>query len=217
MSPASLRWAGRFTRGWVRVYTTGLPRQAARERRDEIASDLWEHASDAGAGGAGARATAAQIFGRAVVGMPADVAWHVGELKGPQMETAENRTLIFAAVVAVLSIVMGILMLIGLSQGSWSLDDAGGPAIGAFYVFATVAGIAGPLVAVVGVHALRRAQAEGHSLTRSRTVLIVGTLGVALLGAALFWTIIGPLIAIGILWFWAVKISAWRGEPPASR
>ncbi len=212
MSPASLRWAGRLTRGWVRVYTAGLPRQVARERRDEIASDLWEHAVDAGAAGAGARATAAQIFGRAVLGMPADIAWHVGELKGPQMETSGSRTLVFAAVVAVLSIVMGILMLVGLSQGNWSADDA----VGAFYVFAMLAGIAGPFVAVAGVHALRRAEAEGHSLTRSRTLLVAGTVGVALLGGAVWWTIIGPLIAIGILWFWAVKIGEWRGDRPAA-
>ena len=156
--------------------------------------------------------TGAEIIGRAVLGMPADIAWHVGELRGPRIGASGSGTLVVAAVVAVLSIVMGVLMLIGLSEGSWSADGA----VGAFYVFAMLAGIAGPFVAVSGVQALRRDQAEGRSLRRSRAQLVAGTLGVALLGGAVFWTIVGPLVAIGILWFWTVKIGEWRGERLAS-
>ena len=213
MSALWLRWAGRFTRSWTRVYTTGLPRQVARERRDEIASDLWEHAIDAETVGSSAQATATQIVGRSVLGMPADIAWHVGELKGDTMETTSQRlTMATWGLIGLLSIVMGILMLVGLSQGNWSAGDA----IGAFYVFAMIAGIAGPFVAIAGVHALRRAEAEGQSLTRGRSLLVAGTLGVALVGGAIWWTIVGPLIAIGIVWYWAVKISEWRRDRPAT-
>ena len=215
MSAASLRGAGRFTRSWTRVYTTGLPCQIRQDRRDEIASDLWEHAADAGAAGAGARATAAHIFGRAVLGMPADIVWHVGELKGTPMDDLKHQTLrlVAAAVVGVLSIATGIGFLVGLSQGNWSADDP----LGALFVLAIITGIAGPFVAVVGLYALRRAQAEGQRLTRPRALLVGGTVGVALLGGAVFWTIVGPLIAIGILGYWAVKIGEWRGERPAPR
>lgn len=213
MSPTALRWGGRFTRGWVRVYTTGLPRTVARERRDEIASDLWEHATDAGVAGTSGRATAAHIFGRAVLGMPADIAWHVGALKGSATEDGTHQTLRFVAalLVGVLSVALGILFLVGLARGQWDADD---PVV-AFYVLAVVAGIAGPVVAVVGFYALRRAQAEGQSLTRSRVLLVGGTGGVALLGGAAFWTIIGPIVAIGIVGYWAVQFGEWRGDHPA--
>ena len=73
MSPWSLALTGRITRGWARLYTAGLPVAMGEERRGEIASDLWEQASWAGETGRGARATAAHMFARTVLGMPSDV------------------------------------------------------------------------------------------------------------------------------------------------
>ena len=212
MSAATAGWAGRVTRRWVRVYTTGLPRQVARERRDEIASDLWEHAADAGAAGAESRATAAQILGRTVCGVGADFAWLLDELKGSPMQhdTHDNLRLAAAAVVGLLSITLGIVFLAGGLEGPWSVDDA----FFEFTLLAVITGIVGPFVAVLGLYALRRAQAEGESLTRPRLLLIGGTGGVALLGGAAFWTILGPLVAIGIVGYWIVKIAEWRGERP---
>ena len=47
--------------------------------------------------------------------MPAEVAWPVSDFKGAPRETFGNRTLVVAAVAALLSIIMGILMLSGLA------------------------------------------------------------------------------------------------------
>jgi hypothetical protein len=42
MNPWPLALAGSRSRGLVRTYTTGLPAQLRAERKEEIASDLWE-------------------------------------------------------------------------------------------------------------------------------------------------------------------------------
>ena len=42
MNTWPLALAGSLTRGWIRTYTTGLPTQIHAERKEEIASDLWE-------------------------------------------------------------------------------------------------------------------------------------------------------------------------------
>ena len=60
---------------WVRLYTVGLPAQMRSDRRNEIQSDVWEHAqADANAGRAGGM-TAFGIGIRALLGMRADLAW----------------------------------------------------------------------------------------------------------------------------------------------
>ncbi len=37
----------RLVRGWVRLYTAGLPADVRDGRREEIDADLWEHAREA--------------------------------------------------------------------------------------------------------------------------------------------------------------------------
>ena len=53
---------------WCEVYTRGLSPAIAGERRDELASDLWEHA-------AAEPRPAASMLSRAIRGVPADLAW----------------------------------------------------------------------------------------------------------------------------------------------
>ena len=57
-----------MTRSWTGVYTTGLSRQVARERRDKVGSDLWEQEANARAVGAGAQSTAAHTVAWVVLG-----------------------------------------------------------------------------------------------------------------------------------------------------
>jgi hypothetical protein len=65
------RRAERIVLAWVRLYTRGLPDAVAADRRDELASDLWEQevAAD-GRGGTGL-----SMLWRMARGVPADVAW----------------------------------------------------------------------------------------------------------------------------------------------
>jgi hypothetical protein len=209
-----LRWAGRFTRGWARVYTVGLPARCARERRDEIASDLWEHATDEARSGSNAGATATEIFGRAVLGMPADLSWHLDELRGESMAFPTPRlTALLWIGVGLLSIVLAAGLLTALASGDWQIDDDA--SIVAFFgIFGVLAGIVGPFVALGGLYVLRRAQAERRSLTPARTLLIAGTGGIALFGVSVWWTIVGLAVAVGIAIYWARKLGDWRDEHP---
>jgi hypothetical protein len=65
------RRAQRIVLAWVRLYTRDLPDAVADDRRDELASDLWEQEVAAG-GGSG---TGLSMLWRMARGVPADVAW----------------------------------------------------------------------------------------------------------------------------------------------
>ena len=62
-----------ITRAWTHIYTAGLAGDTGKERRDQVASDLWDETHDAAAG----NAVAFSIFSRLVRGMPADIIWRV--------------------------------------------------------------------------------------------------------------------------------------------
>jgi hypothetical protein len=69
--------AARFARGWVHAVTRTADPEAARDRRDEIASDVHEQleeASQQGVLSAGSRS----VVSRVVRGMPADLIWRIG-------------------------------------------------------------------------------------------------------------------------------------------
>jgi hypothetical protein len=58
-------------RGWTSIYTRGLPDDVATRRRDEIASDLYEHADELGPSSGQQLA----VVGRVLWGIPADLSW----------------------------------------------------------------------------------------------------------------------------------------------
>lgn len=60
---------------WTLLLVRGLPETLARDRFDEIASDLWEHQHAAAAHGRSSLGTAAGILLRALRGVPADLQW----------------------------------------------------------------------------------------------------------------------------------------------
>ncbi|GAA1788499.1 hypothetical protein [Agromyces lapidis] len=62
--------------GWCRWYTADLPDEVAAGRRAELASDLFEERAHSGAG------ATASILGRAIRGIPADLAWRGARLRG---------------------------------------------------------------------------------------------------------------------------------------
>ena len=204
--------AGSLTRGWVRAYTMGLPTRIRAERKEEIASDLWEQASAGGNEGESANAIAAHIFGRAVLGMPIDVAWHLGKLKRDDMQLSNNQKTIVGAffVLRIATLVFGVLLIIGGMTQDWLFNDMSNTIMDLMMVVFMV----GPFVAVVGVYAWRRADAEGRSTKNARTLIVVGTLGIAGMAGFMWWTIVGPTIAIGIVAYWANKIGQWRSDPP---
>ena len=60
---------------WTLLLVRGIPETVARDRFDEIASDLWEHQHDAAAHGRSSLGIAAAILLRALRGVPADLQW----------------------------------------------------------------------------------------------------------------------------------------------
>lgn len=69
--------AGAVVRAWTFVYTIGTVGSIRQARRDEIASDLWEHARAAADEGLGHRSIAGQMLARCFLGIGADVSWRV--------------------------------------------------------------------------------------------------------------------------------------------
>ena len=212
MNTWPLLLAGRLTRGWVWAYTMGLPRRIRTERIAEIASDLWEQATHSGAKGESASAVAAHIFGRTVLGMPADVAWHFGELKGDDMQMSTDQktvvgAFIFLGVAALYFTVM--LVVSGINDG-WLFTDVSDTTLGLVWLVLAL----GPFVAIAGVYTWRRADAEGRNTKWGRGLIIAGTLGIAGFAGYLWWSVVGPVIAVAIIAFWVVKIRHWRSDAP---
>jgi hypothetical protein len=58
-------------RAWTAIYTRKLPDDVAARRRDEIASDLFEHADELGPSSGQQLA----VVGRVLWGIPADLSW----------------------------------------------------------------------------------------------------------------------------------------------
>ena len=124
------------------------------------------------------------------------------------MGEVSRATVVAAVVFGLLSLIVSVAMTVGLFTGGWSADDP----LGVLYVAAVIAGFVGPFVALWGVRELRHAEAEGRSADRGRKLIIVGTVGIALVGAAVFWTIIGPIIAVAIVVYWVRKTRDWQEE-----
>jgi hypothetical protein len=72
-----------LVRGWVDLYTRGLPADARAARRDEIDDDLWCEHAEAAAAGRSARSLDADLFLRLLLGLPADVSWRLSHRRAP--------------------------------------------------------------------------------------------------------------------------------------
>jgi uncharacterized membrane protein (GlpM family) len=75
------RSASRRVLIWCDFYTRGLDSRVAGERRDEIASDLHDHARWADDQGVPTRRLGRQVLARAVRGVPSDVSWRRAQLR----------------------------------------------------------------------------------------------------------------------------------------
>ena len=112
-------------------------------------------------------------------------------------------------ILGVATLVFGLLILIS-GVGDWLFTDTRDTVEG--LVILTFMG--GPLVAIAGVYAWRRADADGRSTKRARLMIVVGTLGMAGVAGYMYWTIIGPVIAFAIVAYWVYKIMRWRVASP---
>ncbi len=76
-----------LVRNWARMYTLGLPSEIREARRDEIESDLWEHAHDLELGREGpAPFCALHALIRLLTGVPDDMLWRIEQTRSHSME-----------------------------------------------------------------------------------------------------------------------------------
>jgi len=97
-----------LVRGWVDLYTRGLPADARTARRDEIDDDLWCEHAEAAAAGRSARSLDADLFLRLLFGLPADVSWRLayrGRTAAARMKRSSSMS---ARILGVLAIMYGL-------------------------------------------------------------------------------------------------------------
>jgi len=88
----------RAAKGWVAIYTRGLPGEVRDARRAELRSDLWEHLQHASGDGHGQLRWSLQVIGRVVRGMADDLWWRFAQQAAarPRTEATERRRHLFA-------------------------------------------------------------------------------------------------------------------------
>jgi hypothetical protein len=69
------KFGHRLCVGWVIWYTRRVPWEVAAERRDELFSDLWEHAAESARRGEGNLTHQLAVIRRVLAGIPADLSW----------------------------------------------------------------------------------------------------------------------------------------------
>lgn len=92
---------------WCDVYTRGLNPAIAGDRRDELASDLWEHAA------AEPKASAA-ILSRAIRGVPADLAWRYEQRRAESLLLPRSTRVIGGSIRALVLIAASSLIALGV-------------------------------------------------------------------------------------------------------
>ena len=95
-------------RGWVDLYTRGLPADARAARRDEIDDDLWCEHAEAAAAGRSARLLDADLFLRLLFGLPADLSWRLAYRERMPAERTKKSSSMNARILGVLAIYYGL-------------------------------------------------------------------------------------------------------------
>jgi hypothetical protein len=133
-----------LVRGWVDLYTRGLPADARTARRDEIDDDLWCERAEAAAAGRSAHSLDAALFLRLLFGIPADVSWRLAHRRVPTppsvvSSSMSTRTLGMLAIVA--GSFPGLLMILYQPMGDALWASGGGVVLllGSFVAFPAAA------------------------------------------------------------------------------
>jgi hypothetical protein len=113
-------WADRCATRWTALYTRGLARPVAERRREEIASDLFEHAAAVGDG----RAQQRNVLGRVLWGIPADLSWRrAARASQPRVRRTGATMNLRRVTLAVLAAVVAFLVWAGI--GTLHTEGAG--------------------------------------------------------------------------------------------
>jgi hypothetical protein len=116
-----------LVRGWVDLYTRGLPADARTARRDEIDDDLWCEHAEAAAAGRSARSLGADLAMRLIFGIPADLSWRLtyrGSETAVDIEKVNSmgtRSLGVIAIFAASSLGLLLILYIPMGDTVWTV------------------------------------------------------------------------------------------------
>ncbi|WP_127792563.1 hypothetical protein [Agromyces sp. LHK192] len=105
--------AARATLRWSLRYTDGLDPLVASDRRQEILSDLHEHAAWANETGISSRTAARSIRSRMLRGIPADIGWRRAQLTGRESPARSNLFPIEGLMLAAVALVGVVQIAVG--------------------------------------------------------------------------------------------------------
>jgi hypothetical protein len=169
-----------LTRGWVVLYTLGLPADLRDGRRSEIDSDLWEQRWLAGRRREPPLATAVEIAARTLLGVISDITWRVQAgaaaradrsikmSKSPVMRGVLGACLLLVAAVPVLSVSMVVKTLV---------DEPSFPDALVLIPYITVP-LAGSALIVIGMLSAPERAARALGLVAAGSIMVA---------AAWFW------------------------------
>jgi hypothetical protein len=95
-----------IVRGWVDLYTRGMPEPVRATRRDEVDDDLWCQLGEAAALGRSPRSLGAEMLLRLLFGMPADVSWRLSHA-GTAAADVERNSSMSSRVIGALAVAGG--------------------------------------------------------------------------------------------------------------
>lgn len=126
-----MRWADGVARSWAATYTRSLPPDVAGRRREEIRSDLFEHAASHGA----THGQQFHVLGRVLWGIPADLSWRravrVSHERRPALGgTMKLQKTTFGAVAFAALVEVWLALGVWVGAGGGNDADAGGARYG---------------------------------------------------------------------------------------
>jgi hypothetical protein len=96
-----------LVRGWVDLYTRGMPASVRAARRDEVEDDLWCQHDEAAALGRSPRSLGAEMLLRLLLGMPADISWRMTHRSDAAASGLERSSSMSTRVIGALAILAG--------------------------------------------------------------------------------------------------------------
>lgn len=98
---------------WCEFYTRGIEPETAKNRREEIVSDLYEHAVWADEANVPPARVRRSILWRAARGVPADLSWRNSQRKdSPDMDAAALRTLRLNGTATALALAASVVLVV---------------------------------------------------------------------------------------------------------
>jgi hypothetical protein len=94
-----------LVRGWVDLYTRGLPAVLRAARRDEVDDDLWCQHEEAALLGRSAGSLSREMVLRLLLGMPADISWRVSH--GGHAPKVERSSSMSTRIIGSLGVIAG--------------------------------------------------------------------------------------------------------------